>query len=318
MWIDGIMGVVVGDALGMPVQFWTREEIAENPITGMRGYGSYNMAPGTWSDDSSMTLAGMDSILENRDVNYDDMMHKFYEWTVYGKYTPDGTAFDQGNTCMEAILNYAMGKDYKSCGKTGEYANGNGALMRIMPVCLYSYTQYKNGNITLEKALEYVHQATAITHNHLRAKTASGIYFFMVKSILDEEGTLIERLQFGMDEATKFYTANITNLVEWSRYGRLKDLTEFAEVSEDKIRSTGYVVDTLEAAVWSLITTDSFEKGLIKAVNLGDDTDTVGAVAGGLAGLFYGYSKIPEDWKKAIIKKDEIVTLCEAFSEGYR
>ena len=116
---------------------------------------------------------------------------------------------------MEAILNYARGKDYKSCGKTGEYANGNGALMRIMPVCLYSYIQHKNGNISLEKAMDFVHQATAITHNHLRVKMASGIYFFMVKAILDETGSLIERLQSGMKEATNFTTPMRSSSGAW-------------------------------------------------------------------------------------------------------
>ena len=143
--------------------------------------------------------------------------------------------------------------------------------------------------ISLEKALEYVHQATAITHNHLRTKMASGIYFFMIKAILDMQGTLAERLQIGMNEASKFYGADISNLAELSRYGRIKNLTEFAGVPEEEIKSTGYVVDSLEAAIWSLITTDTFKEGLIKAVNLGEDTDTVGAIAGGLAGLYYGY-----------------------------
>ncbi|MBR5595871.1 MAG: ADP-ribosylglycohydrolase family protein [Lachnospiraceae bacterium] len=317
IWIDGIMGVVIGDSLGMPVQFWSREEIKEAPVTSMRGYGSYNMPPGTWSDDSSMAIATLDSILENRGIDYDDIMRKFYEWTVYGKYTPAGKAFDQGNTCMAAIINYAMGKDYKSCGKTGERANGNGALMRIMPVCLYSYIQYRNGKLALEEALDYIHQATAITHNHLRAKIASGIYFFMVQTILDSNGSLLERLQEGVKQASDFYKKDIANLVEWTRYGRLENLSEFAEVSDTEIRSTGYVVDTLEAAVWSLITTDSLEEGLLKAVNLGDDTDTVGAVAGGLAGLYYGYESVPGAWKEVIIKGNEIVELCKMAGEEF-
>ena len=315
IWTDGMMGVVIGDALGMPVQFWSREEIEEEPVISMRGYGTYNMPPGTWSDDSSMAIATLDSILKNHGIDYDDIMCKFYEWTVYGKYTPAGKAFDQGHTCMEAIMNYATRKDYKSCGKTGELANGNGALMRIMPVCLYSYILYKNRKISLEEALEDIHQATAITHNHLRAKIASGIYFFMVKSILDSKNSLLERLQEGMKQAADFYKKDISNLKEWTRYGRVENLLKFAEVSEDEIRSTGYVVDTLEAAVWSLITTVSFEESLLKAVNLGDDTDTVGAVAGGLAGLYYGYERVPDTWKEIIIKGEEIVEMCEMAEE---
>jgi ADP-ribosylglycohydrolase len=140
---------------------------------------------------------------------------------------------------------------------------------------------------------------------------ACGIYFFMVQAILDNEGNLIERLQKGMDAANSFYKSDIANLVEWSRFGRMANLLEFAKVPESDIKSSGYVVDSLEAAVWTLITTESFEEGLLKAVNLGDDSDTVGAIAGGLAGLFYGYNNIPVEWSGSIIKGEEIIALCE-------
>lgn len=244
-------------------------------------------------------------------IDYDDIMSRFVSWISKGKYTPAGITFDQGNTCMEAICNYVRKRDYKTCGKTGEYANGNGALMRIMPVCLYAYIQYKNDHVSLKEAVEYVHQATALTHNHLRAKMASGIYFFMVRAILEGEGTMIQKLQKGVDDAGIFYKKDSINLAEWFRFGRLENLSEFATVEEDAIKSSGYVVDSLEAAIWSLITTESLEEGLLKAVNLGDDTDTVGAIAGGLATLHYGYNSIPVSWRKAIIKRDEIITLCE-------
>lgn len=311
IWINGMMGVVIGDVLGMPVQFVPREKLKDAPITQVEGYGTYNMPPGTWSDDSSMSIATLDSIREKKSIDYDDIMIRFVKWTLEGQYTPDGVAFDQGNTCMEAIINYARCKDYKTCGKTGEWANGNGALMRIMPVCLYSYVQHKNGKTTLDEAVEFVQQVSALTHNHMRSKMACGIYFFMVQSILDKEGTLIERLQQGMDEARKFYKSDKTNIVEWSRYGRMVNLSEFADVPEDEIKSSGYVVDSLEAAIWSLIPTTSFEEGLLRAVNLGYDTDTIGAIAGDLAGLYYGYNNIPTGWRKVIIKREEIIDLCE-------
>ena len=310
-WVNGIMGVVVGDALGMPVQFLTREEVQANPITGMRGYGTYNMPIGTWSDDSSMALATLDSICEKKGIEYDDIMQRFVDWALKGHYTPWGKAFDQGCTCMEAIYNYVMKADYTTCGKTGEWANGNGALMRIMPVCLYAYVQYKNEKVSLEKAVEYVHQVSALTHNHLRSKMACGIYFFMVMAILEEEGTLKEKLQKGMNAAQNFYRSDVLNLMEWVRYGRMADLNEFARVKEEEIKSSGYVVDSLEAAVWSLITTESLEEGLLKAVNLGGDTDTIGAIAGGLAGLYYGYDQIPVEWRQVIVKGEESVALCE-------
>lgn len=306
IWREGIMGLVVGDALGMPVQFSDREERKKNPVKTMEGYGTYNMPPGTWSDDSSMALATLASIRENKGIHYDDIMKRFVNWTLHGEYTPAGQAFDQGKTCMEAILNYARGMDYKSCGKTGERANGNGALMRIMPVCLYAYEKVKAGEWDLEEAIACVHQVSALTHNHLRSRMACGIYYFMICNIIEKEGSLKERLQSGVDEAMEYYHKDITNYVELAHYGRLVSLEEFAACKEDEIKSTGYVVDSLEAVVWSLLTTTSFEEGLLKAVNLGDDTDTVGAIAGGLAALYYGYESIPADWLHVIKRREWI------------
>lgn len=311
IWLDGIMGVIIGDALGLPVQFLSREELKLNPVTEMRGYGTFHMPPGAWSDDGSMTLATLDSIREEKGINYDDIMQRFVGWNFEGQYTPTGKAYDQGATCMEAICNYIGSGNYKTCGKTGEYANGNGALMRMMPVCLYAYVQHKNGVISLDEALKYVHQATALTHNHIRAKMASGIYFFMVQSILNQEDKLIGRLQMGMNQAKDYYSKDIANLTEWTRYSRLFDLAEFAQMEEKEIKSSGYVVDSLETAVWLLVTTESFEAALLKAVNLGGDTDTVAAIGGGLAGLYYRYKGIPKTWKNVIIMKEEIIALCK-------
>lgn len=311
IWVEGIMGVVIGDALGTPVQFMCRAELIKRPVTQMEGYGTYNMPPGTWSDDSSMTLATLDSIQKCNDVDYKDIMDRFVKWMYEGEYTPYGEAFDEGNTCSEAIQNYFLQHDYVRCGKTGEWANGNGALMRIMPVCLYAYEKVKKKEWKMKEAIECIQQVSALTHNHLRSKLACGMYFFMVRSILDEQGDLMIRLQKGIDEAKRFYQEDIHNLVELSHYARLFSLDSFLECNVDEINSSGYVVDSLEAAIWSLITTTTFEEVLLRAVNLGDDTDTVGAIAGGLAGLFYGYESFPKAWLSVIQKRDWIMQLCE-------
>lgn len=311
IWINGMMGVVVGDALGVPVQFIERSELMKRPVETMEGYGTYNMPPGTWSDDSSMALATLASINEKQGIDYQDIMERFVHWTFDGEYTPAGKAFDQGNTCMEAIYNYVSSKDYLTCGRTGEWANGNGALMRIMPVCLYSYEKVKSGRWSTKDAMERVHQVSTLTHNHIRSQMACGMYFFMVCSILDGEGTLLKRLQAGVDDAMRYYHGDIANYVELAHYGRLFYLDKFSECKENEIKSSGYVVDSLEAAIWSLITTDSLEMALLQAVNLGDDTDTVGAIAGGLAGLYYGYDAIPKEWRDCVIRKEWIEEMCD-------
>ncbi len=311
-WLDAVMGVVVGDALGCPVQFMSRAEIArrpKGPVTGMEGHGTYNKPEGTWTDDGSMTLALLDSIREKNGIDLDDIMSRFVAWYEEGAYTPFGKAFDMGNTCSLAIELYEKGTDVYHCGGTGDRSNGNGSLMRILPVCLYCYERQKEG-MTDEKAIDLIHAVSGLTHNHLRSRIACGLYFFMIGSILDGSGSLLERLQAGVDAGFAFYDRKVENKTELAYYGRLRDLSAFSVVSEDEIRSSGYVVDTLEAAIWCLITTDSFKDCLLKVVNLGEDTDTVGAVAGGLAGLYYGYDAIPYEWLDVIQRREWVEGLC--------
>ena len=307
-----MMGVVVGDALGLPVQFTDKQEIKWNPVKTMIGYGAFYKPPGTWSDDGSLSFATLDSIREKGKVDYDDIMDRFYDWLENGKYTPTGASFDQGETCVEAIQLYHHLRNYKTCGRTAErIANGNGGLMRIMPVCLYAYEKIHSKEWTEDEALECIHQVSALTHNHLRAKIACGIYFFMVKNIIEGTGTLTERLQCGVDDAMDFYYKDLFNLTELYHYDDLLCLDELAEAKADDVGSRGYVVASLITAIWGLITTDNIEECLLKIVNLGEDSDTNAAIAGGLAGLFYGYESVPEEWRKQIANEDYLLSLCK-------
>lgn len=305
------MGLVVGDALGLPVQFNTREEMKAKPTTGMEGYGAFLVPEGSWSDDGSLALATLCSLLEKDGVDYEDIMGRFADWHFKGEYTPFGYAYDQGRTCLEAIYSYAKGADAYHCGQTGERSNGNGSLMRILPVCLYAYEQEKKGAITEEEALEMVHKVSALTHAHLRSQMACGIYYFLVKAVLDGQGSLQERLQKGMDVAKVYYEKDIANLTELAHYGRLFDMAAFRETEEDRIGSSGYVVDSLEAAVWGLLTADTYKDALLKVVNLGEDTDTIAAIAGGLGALYYGYDGIPEEWVEVVQRREWIEEVCE-------
>lgn len=310
IWLNGIMGVVVGDALGVPVEFKERQELRNDPVETMRGYGSFNLPAGSWSDDTSMTLATLDSL--RKGFNRHDIMRKFISWIRQAEYTPFGNVFDMGNICYRAIAKYELLGDIDHCGCDKDYENGNGSLMRILPACLYFYQKQKGEGMPDEEAIEHIHAVSALTHAHIRSLIACGLYYFMIKSILDNEGTLMERLQMGVQAAFSFYKSIDTDADELNHFKRITDLKEFSVIPEDDIRSTGYVVDTLEAAVWCLINTDSYKTCTLKAVNLGDDTDTVSAIAGGLAGLYYGYRNIPKEWLETIQKREWIEGMCNA------
>lgn len=312
MWRNGILGVVVGDALGCPVQFESRKEVLEHPITGMRGYGTFNLPEGSWTDDSSLTLALLDSINKDGNINFHHIMDNFVEWLDNGQYTPYGYSYDIGRGTINAINAYKrIGNPY-SCGGRDEDNNGDGSLMRIMPVCLYCYNEGLKDGL----AISNVHGVGMLTHAHLRANIACGLYYFIVKSILSEEGTLFERIQKGLEYGFSFYDwhNDFFDAFEVNHYKRLRDFDAFATLDDSQIRSSGYVVDAFEAAIWSLAKSGSYKDALLKAVNLGLDTDTVGAIAGGLGGLYYGIGGekgIPTEWIDALQKKEYILEMCD-------
>ena len=310
IWLNGIMGVVVGDALGCPVQFESREEVARHPVTGMRGYGTFNLPEGSWTDDSSLTIALLESIRRVGEIDLDDIMGNFMKWLYDGEFTPYGESYDIGRGTMQAINRYKKNRKAKKCGGDEEWNNGNGSLMRIMPACLYCSVMESSGMYSDRDAIDVIHSVGGLTHAHIRSNIACGLYFFMAKYILFREGSLQERIQEGLTQGFAFYESYLADKENLHYYDRLKDLEAFKSLPADKIKSTGYVVDALEAAVWSLITTDSFDQALLKAVNLSDDTDTVGAIAGGLAGLYYGYDSIPEDGRSAIKRREWIEGMC--------
>jgi ADP-ribosylglycohydrolase len=310
IWLNGIMGVVVGDALGCPVQFESREEVARHPVTSMRGYGTFNLPEGSWTDDSSLTIALLESIRRVGKIDLDDIMGNFMKWLYDGEFTPYGESYDIGRGTMQAINRYKKNRKAKKCGGDEEWNNGNGSLMRIMPACLYCSVMESSGMYSDRDAIDVIHSVGGLTHAHIRSNIACGLYFFMAKYILFREGSLQERMQEGLTQGFAFYESYLADKENLHYYDRLKDLETFKSLTAEKIKSTGYVVDALEAAVWSLLTTGSFNQALLKAVNLGDDTDTVGAIVGGLAGLYYGYDSIPEEWLSAIKHREWIEDMC--------
>ncbi len=313
---DGIMGLVTGDALGVPVEFADRKKLKTDPVTDMRAYGTHYQPAGTWSDDSSMVLAEMDSLLKGLD--YQDMMEKFSLWWMYGDYTPYGKAFDIGISTSRAIMNYGKGMEPLDCGGKAEMDNGNGSLMRILPVALYVYKE--TGNLCRDESLTIIHQASRLTHAHPRSQIACGIYAILTEDIIrnKKEETPAD-LCIGSLKRSRRHYEETEYPAEWKEeleeFGRLWDGDAFFKMPEEKIESTGYVVDTLEAAVWCFGTTESYRDCVLKAVNLGNDTDTVAAVAGGLAGCYYGYEAIPEEWRRQLARREWIEELCRELFE---
>ena len=170
IWKSGIMGVVVGDALGCPVQFESREAVARHPVTGMRGYGTFNLPAGSWTDDSSLTLALLESLRRNGGIDYADIMDNFVKWLDEGAFTPYGYAYDIGHGTMSALRRYKHNHKPLKAGNIDERSNGNGSLMRIMPAVLYCC----DSALPAADAIDIIHKVGSLTHAHIRANIACG------------------------------------------------------------------------------------------------------------------------------------------------
>ena len=312
-----IIGHARGDALGVPVEFCDRAELDEKPVETMEGYGSFDVPKGSWSDDTSMALATLDS-LAKKEVDYEDIMSKFCLWLNNADYTPEGDVFDVGRQTLKSIIKYMDGKAQAlDCGLTGEMDNGNGSLMRIHPIVLYLYDK----QMSEKEKIEIVHNASSLTHAHERSKMACGIYAFILWELLKNPS--LESVTEGIKKARVFYS----ECKEQKEYSRLffnigrafvtdKEESMYPILSRDEIKSSGYVIDTIESAIWCLMNTSSYKDCVLTAVNLGNDTDTVGAIAGSLAGALYGYHSIPQEWKDTLIKKDWIENLSDKVFGG--
>ena len=281
---DAVMGLVVGDALGVPVEFKARDTFH---VDDMIGYGTYNQPPGTWSDDSSLTLATMESIIRKGGIDPADMMNNFsVEWYYKGEFTPYGKVFDIGGTTEAAIRRFNSGIEPLKCGLNHYKHNGNGSLMRILPLAL------------MPSSMTDINNVSSLTHAHEISRRACRLYVGTAEQLLKG--------------------ASLWEVIGCSGIW-VKDFDRIPKIyklNRDEIRSTGYVVDTLEAALWCVYHTSSYRDCVLTAVNLGGDTDTIAAVAGGLAGIIYGCGGekgIPDEWIAQIARKDWIFDLCERF-----
>ena len=309
---SAMFGHAIADAMGVPVEFSDRSRRRRDPVTGYRGYGVHHVPAGTWSDDTSMALATLDSLA--RGLDYTDMLERFCEWKLHAAYTATDVVFDIGITTSRALSTFRQGVPALSCGLGGERDNGNGSLMRIIPAALYcKYT----ANLSLDQQLSIIHDVSALTHRHPRSQMGCGIYALILMELCDGRG--VAGIQAGIDRAKAYYEASPAFSRELCSYDQIlgcPSIMDFAGTPEDKIRSGGYVVDTLEAALWCLLNTDNYRDCVLRAVNLGDDTDTVAAVAGGLAGCLYGMEGIPDGWLAGLLRAEDIETLCSAFVDS--
>lgn len=289
-----LLGTAVGDALGVPWEFWDRDTFCATDME--RGESGY--PAGTWSDDTALTLALADNLSPEK-FDLTATAQAFVDWNQNGAYSPTETHFGIGEVTRRAIARIRPGVPPEKAGGKGERDNGNGSLMRIAPLAVYLADISDAG-----KRFEIVKKVSCITHAHPWSVAACFIFTEMMRNILEGKDKIDAYRELQQD----FQKTDLIDSRTLAKFERLLK-TDVGQYRRDEISGSGFVIDTLEAAFWCLLTTVDFKSAVLAAVNLGEDTDTTGAVAGALAGLYYGVDAIPTKWLETIAWRDRIETI---------
>lgn len=303
--VDSIIGHAIGDAMGVATEFNPREKLMANPVVDMVKSVVHNQPEGTWSDDTSMEIATIDSFIEKKCFDYDDIMKRWVGWINNAEYTCNGVTFDVGRTCLNAINKYYSGSSPLECGLNDISSNGNGSLMRILPVALYCYSKNSNDS----EIISLVNDISSLTHAHDISKLGCFIYvkfvIYLLSGLSKEEAySNIKSLDYSV------YSVEAINV-----YDRILK-NNIYDYPLDEIKSSGYVVDTLECVLWILFNKNSYRNCIITSTNIGEDTDTIGAILGSMAGIIYGYDNIPVEWLEKLRRKDYLIDLANKFENA--
>jgi ADP-ribosyl-[dinitrogen reductase] hydrolase len=298
-----LLGLALGDALGGPVEFHPRGTFPF--VTTLLPNTNFGLPPGAWTDDTSMALCLADSLTSQPTFSESDQASRYVRWVQSGYLSVTGYCFDVGNGTRAAVGIWASGAGLQEVKRALDHKVrcGNGSLMRVLPVALAYWR-------TPEKALEYARRSSTTTHPHVLCQEACAVYVHLVTMILSaaDSGAALEKMDL------------LQALGGWNyENAELRDIftdEKWVRKGSAEIRSSGYVVHTLEAALWAFFGTESFEEGAIKVVNLGDDADTVGAVYGGIAGAWYGgdesfWTGKTNAWREGLLKRE----IVEGFAE---
>lgn len=290
--MGAFIGLAVGDALGTTIEFSPRDSYAH--VTDLVGGGPFGLAPGEWTDDTSMALCLADSLIATGgELDPRDLAARFVRWWKQGENSVTGRCFDIGNATASALA--AFQRHGEPVGSDNPRSAGNGGIMRQVPAVLAA-----RGD--LGRAVELSRGQSRVTHAALECLEAADLLARVLHAAIEGAGQ--EALATGA--GLPWEAPKVASIAEGAWRGKPRA----------RIASSGYVIDTLEAALWAVGTSGSFEEAVLKAVNLGDDADSVGAVAGQVAGALWGYGSIPSHWRQRIAWHDPIVARGQALWRG--
>ncbi|GED72241.1 ADP-ribosylglycohydrolase [Brevibacillus reuszeri] len=286
-----LIGLAVGDAIGTTVEF--KKPGTFQKVTDMVGGGVFDLPKGCWTDDTSMALCISESLIAHNGFNPIDQMERYVKWYRHGHLSSIGECFDIGNATAEALQKFERTGD-PFCGSDNPYSAGNGSIMRLAPVPLYFSDD-------LEEAVKWSALSSRTTHAAKECVDACRLF-----------GAMIAAAARGMDKEELLQPHTFDPL--WGQEAlapKIADISKgtYKHLNPPEIQGSGYVVKSLEAALWAFYHGESFEEGVLLAVNLGDDADTTGAIYGQLAGAHYGIDAIPERWIEPLAMKELILDM---------
>lgn len=303
-YLDGLMGFAIGDAMGFPVVNKTREELLANPVTKMIPHDLYKQPEGTWSTLTSLLIATIDSVNVKNTFDYMDISLKFSAFKNHASFTPYNEVFFIEKTTKDAIDLYEEKREnLVECGISDSFSNGS--LMRILPVAYYAL----ENKLKDEEIFVLTKDLSSLTHKN--EVVLMGCYLF------------IRYIIFLLNGKDKFSAYSMTKCVDYSMFSEdiqgyynriLKE--DISKLNVNAIHSSSSVVDTLEASLWVTLKSENFIEAVIGAVNLGEDTSSIGALVAFIAGLVYGYEAIPTEWKDTLVRKEYLLDIFEEFSEN--
>lgn len=300
--MGGLVGLVIGDALGVPVEFSTRGERDRDPVRGMRGYGTHHQPRGTWSDDGALAMAHAATFIEH---GWDAERHlaAFAAWYEQGAWSAHDRVFDIGATTLQAIRRFRLGQPAHEAGGRNDRDNGNGALMRILPAACWWASSPPTETVRL------LCDASALTHAHPRSRLCCAWHGLVAAGLLAGR-TVTESLTVAVEPMRL-----VTPASERLHFNAMTSGT-CLNMPREAVPSDGYVISTLVAVLWCLHRHEDFADAVLEAVNLGGDADTTAAVVGGLAGLRCGLSGIPRAWITCLPRRVAVLDLAERFADA--
>ena len=312
--VAALLGVAIGDAVGVPFEFSSRAIMKTDPAKGMVGYGTYNLPKGTWSDDSSLTFCLAESLIQGYDLK--DISENFIKWKNEAYWSARGRVFDIGMTTSKAISRLSqiikdddLGELKKQKYYGDELDNGNGSLMRIMPLLFYIKGR------PIKAQFEIIWEISALTHRHIRAAMSCLIYLKLAEKLLEQKDKVTAYSEM-REEILNFWEAIQFADTEREHFKKVIQKDIRATKIED-LKSGGYVIEVLESSIWFFLNKNSYEETILSIINIGHDTDTSAAIAGGLAGIYYGREGIPEDWVTSIARLEDIIKLGNRLNKKY-